>query len=306
MPNFRFSAKRAFLTYSDVCEEITKESIYYDIDSRYPLKLFALGEEIHPSTGGRHIHAVLEFRHKVNSVDVTCFDIADSQHQHHPNIQTIKRGAAHWERVLEYVTKDDPNPLANCELKPAWGEIFDQSSTGDEFLGLVKRHYPRDYALNLQRLEYVARRSFRTFGINTIEQYSVDFPITWPPELLLQMPLPRASTVVVGPPGCGKTTWAKTYAMKPCLFVRHLDSLGELQSHHASIIFDDLDFKHLPVATQKYLVDQTDIAEIHCRYKVAKIPAFMQKIFTCNEYCFIDEGIHGEAVRRRVTLININ
>ena len=35
------------LTYSDVCPEVTKESIYYTIDERYPIKYYAIGEEMH-------------------------------------------------------------------------------------------------------------------------------------------------------------------------------------------------------------------------------------------------------------------
>lgn len=302
---FRFSAKRAFLTYSDVCEHITKEAIYEDLNERYPVRYYALGEEIHPSTGGRHIHALFEFRSKVDTRDVTCFDVADILHQHHPNVQAVKKGAANWERVLDYVTKDDPNPLANIELKPTWGELFEQATTKEEYLGLVKRHYPRDYALNLQRLEYMATKTFQTSDVNTIGEFSLSWTFTFPPELVLLRPSIGQSTVVVGAPGCGKTTWAKMYSPKPCLFVRHLDSLLLLSPEHQSVIFDDLDFRHLPPATQKFLVDSSDLAEIHVRYRVARIPPGLTKIFTANEYPFIDEGVHGDAVRRRVSRIDI-
>ena len=302
---FRFAAKRAFLTYSDVCEYITKEAILFDLQDRYPIKLYALGEEIHPSTGGRHIHVLIEFRSKVDSRDVTCFDVADSEHQHHPNIQVVKKGSAHWERVLDYVTKDDPNPLANVQLKPTWGEIFDQATSKEQFLELVKVFYPRDFALNLQRLEYSATRIFPTFDASTIVEFSLSWTLTFPPELALLRPLTGQSTVVVGTPGCGKTTWAKIYCPKPCLFVRHLDSLLLLRPEHRGIIFDDLDFRHLPPPTQKFLADTSDLAEIHVRYRVARIPPGITKIFTANEYPFIEEGIHGEAVRRRITRIDI-
>lgn len=305
MTTFRFAAKRAFLTYSDVCEEITKEAIYFDLDARYPIKSYAFGEEIHPSTGGRHIHAILEFRRKVDSTDVTLFDIADSEHQHHPNIQKVPKGQAHWERILDYVTKEDPCPLANVELRPTWGELFDNATTSEEYLRLVKQHYPKEFANNYRNLEYMATKTYPILTDDTIVEYSPPSLITFPPELVLLTPSIGQSTVVVGRPGCGKTTWAKTYCPKPCLFVRHLDNLQQLQPGHRGIIFDDLDFSHLPVATQKFLVDQTDPAHIHVRYRVARIPAGMTKIFTANEYPFTDEGIHGEAIRRRVTRIDI-
>lgn len=301
---FRFAAKRCYLTYSDI-GSLTKEDIYYTVDERWPIRYYVLGEEIHPTTGGRHVHCLIEFRTRVDTTDVTCFDVHDGVSQYHPNIQTIKRGQAHWDRILEYCTKEDPCPLANIELKPTWGEMMSDASSADEWLRLVKRHYPREYALNLQRLEYTAEKNFPTFGPNTICTFSVSPNATMTSALNLLAPLPATTTVVIGPSGCGKTTWAKIYAPKPCLFVRHLDTLKDLGPHHMSIIFDDLDFRHLPHPTQKYIVDQTDVATIHLRYRVATIPTNITRIFTANEYPFMDDGEHGQAIRRRLNLINL-
>lgn len=111
------------------------------------------------------------------------------------------------------------------------------------------------------------------------------------------------SLVLLGPPGCGKTNWAKKHAIKPALFVSHLDRLKDLKvGTHKSIIFDDLDFKHLPRTTQIHLVDRENPRDIHIRYRVAHIPAGIQKIFTCNEEPFIRD----DAVKRRTTWKFIN
>lgn len=305
MPNFRFAAKNAFLTYSDVCECLTKESVYFTIDERYPVKRYSIGEEIHPSTGGRHFHAVFEFIRKVSSIDLTCFDIPCEHTQVHPNIQPVKKGAANFQRCVDYTTKDDPNPLTNIELKKTWGEVMDEATSADDYLRLVKLHYPREYALNLQRLEYTAQKAFPTYGVNTIESYSADFVITLPQELIMYVPPPMKSVVVVGPAGCGKTTWAKIIAPKPCLFVRHLDSLSELNSRHKSIIFDDLEFGHLPVSTQKFLCDMENLSEIHIRYKVARIPSGILRIFTANSDPFSAVHEHRLAINRRCSFINL-
>lgn len=305
MPSFRFAAKNVFLTYSDVCDCLTKETLYFAIDERYPIKRYSIGEEIHPSTGGRHFHAVMEFSRKVNSIDVTCFDLPCEHTQVHPNIQPVKKGAANFERCVDYTQKDDPNPMTNIEAKPTWGEMVESATDSDDFMRLVRAHYPRDFCLNHCRLEAMSKKVFPTYGINTIENFSLNYSITMPPELLFFEPLPNVSTVVIGPPGCGKTTWAKTHCLKPSLFVRHLDSLSELKPYHRSIIFDDLDFKHLPPATQKFVVDTTDVAEIHIRYRVARIPPGLMKIFTANEYPFLNEGIHSDAIRRRINCIFI-
>lgn len=301
---FRFQARRVFLTYSDVSAELHKEAVYYTIDERYPIKEYFISEERHEA-GGRHIHAAIEFTKKVTSINCNLFDVNDGENNHHPNIQTIKKGAAHWERVLEYCDKEDPCPFSNTEIKPTWGEMLEKSHDDKSFMELVKRHYPRDFCLNHSRLEAMSQKVYPPKSTNTIESFIVTWDITLPPELTFFQPLESASTVVVGRPGCGKTTWAKIYAPKPTLFIRHLDSLQELRPIHRSIIFDDLDFKHLPPPTQKFLVDQTDLAEIHIRYRVAKIAQGITRIFTANEYPFCEEGIHAEAVRRRCNCIFI-
>lgn len=305
MPAFRFSAVRAFLTYSDVCDCLTKEAVYFAIDERYPVKNYCLGEEIHPSTGGRHFHAVFEFDRKVNSIDVTCFDVPCEHTQVHPNIQPIKRGQANFDRCLEYCIKDDPNPYSNIQPRPTWGELVESAGDSEDFMRLVRTHYPREFCLNHCRLEAMSRKVFPTYGMNTIANYLPPFSITMPPELAFFVPLVGSSTVVVGRPGCGKTTWAKVNCPKPALFIRHLDSLLDLKPYHQSIIFDDLDFRHLPPATQKFVVDTTDVGEIHVRYRVARIPPGLTKIFTANEYPFLNEGVHGDAIRRRVNCIFI-
>lgn len=304
MPAFRFAAKRVFLTYSDVCPEVTKESIYYTIDERYPIKYYAIGEEMHQA-GGRHIHAVLEFSRKLSSVDVTLFDVSCLEHQHHPNIQTIKKGQAHWERTLEYCTKEDPIPLANVEVKPTWAKIMSQAQSKIEFLELVRKHYPRDYALNLQRLEYAGERTWPGSSANTISEFVIDYAITLPSALTTFVPQPMKSLVIIGPAGCGKTTWAKLVAPKPTLFIRHLDSLSHLRPYHKSIIFDDLEFHHLPPSTQKFLVDQENLSEIHIRYKVATIPASTMRIFTANHDPFQCNLEHREAINRRCQFVNL-
>lgn len=111
----------------------------------------------------------------------------------------------------------------------------------------------------------------------------------WPDESL-------KSLVILGPPGCGKTNWAKKHALKPALFVSHLDRLKDFKvGVHKSIIFDDLDFKYLPRTAQIHLVDRENPRDIHIRYRVAHIPEGIQKIFTCNEPPFIQD----DAIKRR-------
>lgn len=317
IPGFRFAARRVMLTYSQVCSNFTKETVLYSLSTNYMIERYVIGEELHED-GGRHIHAAITFQLKVCSKDVKVFDIncgnRDCARDHHPNIQSIKRGAAHLLRAEEYCVKEDPTPLTNAEPKKTWGEIVEESSTRDEYLSLIKKHYPRDFCLNLTKLQESAKYLFSSAEPNTISEFTLaltEQPPAWRllDRLTMKWRLELMDTralVLVGPPGCGKTTHAKILAPKPCLFVRHLDSLTLLQPSHRSIIFDDLDFKHLPVSTQKYLTDCMDLAEIHVRYRTARIPASLPRIFTANEYPFTVEGIHGHAIKRRCELHEFN
>lgn len=108
------------------------------------------------------------------------------------------------------------------------------------------------------------------------------------------------SDIIWGPSGIGKTSFAK--ALFPnALFVSHIDDLRHFNSElYDAIIFDDMDFKHLPRSSQIHLVDFDDHRSIHVRYGVASIPAGTKKIFLTNE----PEGrifqVEDPAIRRRV------
>lgn len=111
------------------------------------------------------------------------------------------------------------------------------------------------------------------------------------------------SLVLLGDPGTGKTNWAKKNALKPALFVSHLDRLKDfVPDVHKSIIFDDLDFKHLPRTSQIHLVDRENPRDIHIRYRTAFIPQGIQKIFTANHDPFVTD----DAIKRRCRYYKIN
>jgi len=309
---FRFAAIRVLLTYSQVCESFTKETVLYGLSETYNIQRYTIGEELH-SEAGRHVHATIVFHTKVDSRDPRLFDLncgGGCPGDHHPNIEIIKRGQANLDRCEDYCRKEDPTPLSNVEPRLTWGEIMSTATSEDDYLSLVKKNYPRDFNLSLMRLKQTAAFLFSSQGNNILCSPTLPDtvqPAAWPQidESTTEWDGKMSSLVIVGPTGCGKTSWALQKAPKPCLIVRHLDSLSLLRPTHKSILFDDMGFQHLPVATQKFLTDSTVLGEIHIRYLVARIPPHTTKIFTANEYPFCDEGVHGEAIRRRVTLVTI-
>jgi len=110
--------------------------------------------------------------------------------------------------------------------------------------------------------------------------------------------------ILIGDSGIGKTTAAKQIIPKPTLFVSHIDDLKHFKSEiHKSILFDDVCFNHYPVQSQIHLVDFDNPRSIHVRYGVAKIPAGIAKIFTCNEDPL---NLLHPAISRRVQVIRVS
>ena len=108
------------------------------------------------------------------------------------------------------------------------------------------------------------------------------------------------SAIILGKSGCGKTQFALAHFKRP-LMVRHIDDLKKFNSEYDGIVFDDMDFRHMPRTSQIHLVDWDNNSSIHCRYANAKIPKHTKKIFTCNIYPFDDDP----AIARRVSVTEV-
>jgi len=245
-----------------------------------------LARESHED-GQPHWHVIVRFasRVKTNATNTT-FDYMGR----HPNIQQPRR----INDVLEYLSKE--GDFHDFGLIPSKKNVHDELvaaaklSDRDAFdkCALENR-------VSFQWAEHIWKRHAFT---------STD--ILEPGEgteclQLQELQFSGKSTVVIGLSGTGKSTWAKRVCPKPALWCTHVDDLKRLTNYHKCVIFDDMDFKHLPRTTQIYLVDQDDHRTIHCRNTNATIPKTMPKIFTANEFPFILDP----AIERRIELINI-
>lgn len=117
--------------------------------------------------------------------------------------------------------------------------------------------------------------------------------------------LGKKSLICHGKPGIGKTELAKS-VLPGALWVTHMDDLGNfVAGEHTGIIFDDMEFGHLPRVAQIHLLDCDNDRSIHVRYKTAHIPAGTKKIFTTNtpegRIVDLDDG----AIERRVTIVDL-
>lgn len=267
MPSF-YNGKRFFLTYPQ-CEE-SKESLLEFLESKASVRSFVIAHEKHKDEGS-HLHACVEF-HRIERHGVDWLDFNGK----HPNKQDPRK----WEACMQYTKKDGDYIESNdrVRLEVSLEEVVALSSSETEWM-----QYCVDNKITFQYARWYWDRfadSCTTISSNEHEGNMCDALRN-----LIFDDTSRKALVLKGMSGCGKTTWAKINAPKPCLFVSHLDQLKKfLPGYHKSIIFDDVSFTHIPRTAQIHLLDFDNTRAIHCRHSVATIPAGVHKIFTCNEW----------------------
>lgn len=285
--SFRLSTKKVFLTYSQC--ETNIDDLLAHLVSLVPIARLIIAREKHLD-GHTHYHVAFESEKKLSIRRHDYFDF----NGFHPSIEGVK----HWEKTVNYCKKDGDYILYPDEsafsIESSSDELPDASSFTDEVEWLqlcIKRGVGYGFA---NRLWQLAHRDEGSIILDPRDE-----PVH---ECLTRRPCGGYSTVVIGPAGIGKTVWATQVIGKPALFITHMDELRKFDPRlHRGLIFDDMTFLHLPVQSQIHLVDYEMPRQIHCRYSTVTIPAYTQKIFTCNESIF---AAHP-AIDRRVNYINL-
>lgn len=155
---FVFQNKNAFLTFAQC--PIEKADALQHFQDKFPtLVEYIVAEESH-ADGGRHLHCFLQFQPRFNSREVTVFDMVRDGVTYHPNIARPRSVAA----VIKYVQKDG-DFIASLGIdvllkKKSWGQIRAEATSTVEYLASVGEHYPRDFALNYERLRVFAEIIF--------------------------------------------------------------------------------------------------------------------------------------------------
>ncbi len=152
---FQFNAKSLFGTYSQA-PDLSRE-IIRDFYLGLGCDQYLIGKESHQD-GGTHFHVYIKWANSFRTRNVRHFDI----NGYHPNISKPRNERA----LFEYITKEDPEPLANfspSEKKKSrnetWSEIL-ETTTKEEFYSKSRELAPADYVLNHERLEYFANKHF--------------------------------------------------------------------------------------------------------------------------------------------------
>jgi len=286
MPTFKFDSQTAFLTYAQCDAEIN--ALVDFLNGVKPLEWARVCRERHED-GNWHLHAVCKWESRVQSRNQAFLDYNGK----HPNIQPIRS----IKRALEYVAKDgqfrDIGPVPQSSTNIDWMAAAETMSECEYYKLACKERLPFQYAQKFWQLGCKQSCEITDDYIADLSRERIDLNLA---------ALPQGTTVLVGPSGIGKTSWAKRVCPKPALWVRHIDVLRSFRKgYHKSIIFDDMSFRHMPREAQIHIVDQTDEAHVHCRYGHAVIPSNTTKIFTANEMPFLDDP----AILRRINLLHL-
>lgn len=300
---FQLNAKNLSLTYPrcpvDPADALAQLRTIFAGNAQY----ICVCSESHQD-GGLHLHAAINLASAFRTRNPRFADLRggnNGESLFHANAQPSRRFGA-W---LGYVKKDGnyiewgtlpSNNKSNNDINEE--QLCEAATTMElpEFLAFCSVH----------RLNYAKAiwEAFHTDDSITIKEGDI-FHGTIDQRFLSLIEnaelKPNLTLLIVGKSGIGKTTWAKQTIPKPCLFVTHLDDLKKFKiNYHVSILFDDVSFCHLPETSQIHLLDYENPRSIHIRHTIARVPAGITKIITCNT---VPVSYANPAIQRRSQLV---
>lgn len=245
--------------------------------------------ETHQS-GELHRHGYVRFNRRIDLRDNTKFDFMDR----HCNVQRTTNVPAWKNYIKEDGQYVEWAAVANNDNLFEWARTF----TYEEFWERARR---ANISYGYARNAWDSTQS-ELNAITMDTDPNADLNITLPQSLSEFDFEVNRTNIIVGPTGCGKTVISLRRMIKPILFVTHVDQLRHFAgSLHRSILFDDMNFSHLPLQAQIHLCDRQMPRAMHRRYGTTLIPPGTQVTITCNER----PVVWDPAVNRRINYLLI-
>lgn len=153
------NTKSVFLTYPQC--DISKEDAKIQLLAlSFPVTIdnWIIAEEQHQD-GSPHLHIVITFIQPFNNRNERFYDLSKDLRIYHPNIQSCRN----VRQSVQYCKKDG-NFIEDHDWsitdKPTWAEALKQP-TIQEYYSYIQENFPRDYVLNLQRIQYTGEHHYK-------------------------------------------------------------------------------------------------------------------------------------------------
>ena len=280
--------------------EISNEQVVAMAHTRGVLIEWSVGNEVHPEPADpnkpNHKHFYLHYANAINHRDsrycTLFYMIGRNGRLLHPEIQGVGPSKKDRINVIRYTQKDNdyiasPN-LINFDAEyeqtsTSWALEMNKAPTVRAGMLELQQRHPHIFYMNAQRVE--AGLQMRISHSQPSQFKLEDFkcaPFT-PAEL------ESKAIVIQGASHIGKTQWALAHFEYP-LVVSEIDDLQGITLRTDGLVFDQMRFIH-PEDTRKLnmsadaiikLLDMELERSISARYKNARVPAKMPRIFTTN------------------------
>jgi hypothetical protein len=325
---FRISAKRIYLTYSQVNKEMQTADVLKELQSK---KTFCfkhlISKEFHLD-GGTHFHVVLEATTKFNIQQQDFLDITYQDKSYHGNYQAVKS----LSNVVEYVCKagDYITDFTNIQEGKLLSlkELLIQSATQIGVSQALIEHCKQLPNAALPNLSLTSVKAYFE-ALEKLKQSSEaanaetpfklkDFNLDQNKELIQWLEHPDKTLVLTGRSGTGKTQFCKAFAQHKglkTLIVSHLEGFKNLTHQHDCVIVDDANIKALDAIQLLALIDNKQNKTLRVLYNsINKKPGLIQ-MFTMNkpEFLKLQTLFKQERFARRIvfselksSIINLN
>ncbi|AFN80715.1 RepA [Sporobolus striate mosaic virus 1] len=170
---FHFRGKNIFLTYSrcEIDPALITDALWDKFSSHKPLYILSV-RELHQDSGF-HVHCLVQLTDQYRSRDSSFADLGGN----HPNIQTVRSAT----KVKEYILKEPVSQSARGKFVAPGGRppkhtdrrrsdsavkdermryILRTATTRDDYLGMVRKSFPFEWATRLAQFEYSASKLF--------------------------------------------------------------------------------------------------------------------------------------------------
>lgn len=276
---FRISAKKLYLTYSQVHQDLDSNTVLTALKKNHSLPFFdyIIAKEYHQD-GGIHFHALLLFNKKVNITCPQTLDIQYQDHKYHGNYQAARS----LERVVDYICKhgDYITSLPNIvdgqfvsmkemlvrdvqQLGTLQALIKHAEGQTNKALANLSLLHTHSYFQKLEQL----KASVQADTIETpfkLENFYLSQQLThW-------INNPNKTLVLVGPSGVGKTAFCKAFIKDKnlkTLIVNHKEDFTRLNSEHDAVLMDDASFTDLKPTDLLALLDNKASKTLRVLYK---------------------------------------